>query len=390
MLTNTIAYFRHRPSRSIGFLFAVGSLLLGIWVAALPGIKERLELSDGTLGLSLLLAPLGSLAGVAVSPYIFSRFGAGRYWLAGCFLQCLMYISQVMAVNRPMFWAALFGTGFLGCLNGIASNAIVDSTEKKTSRKIMSTSHAMYSIGGGVSAGIAALLNNFQVPAPYQIVAMSVAIWFGLLLVRKEILHHNEPIHSGPAFSAPPRTVAGLAFICFVTFMGEGCIADWSAIYIHESLKSSLALASLGYAGFSVMMAFGRLNGDRLSASFPAVKIVKTGLLVAATGFVLVVFVPFSWAAITGFTLAGLGFSCIVPLLFSSAANIPDISPVMGIASVATGGLIGFLTGPALIGFISERISLGWGLSIMLLLCLGAFVTAGRNRFPTPQNAKIA
>ena len=57
MLTNTIAYFRHKPSLTIGFLFAVSSILLGIWVAVIPKIKLRLGLTDATLGLSLLLAP---------------------------------------------------------------------------------------------------------------------------------------------------------------------------------------------------------------------------------------------------------------------------------------------------------------------------------------------
>ena len=50
--------------------------------------------------------------------------------------------------------------------------------------------------------------------------------------------------------------------MCMVSFMAEGCVADWSAIYFKEVLHSPKAFISLGYAGFSCAMTIGRLNGD--------------------------------------------------------------------------------------------------------------------------------
>jgi len=48
---------------------------------------------------------------------------------------------------------------------------------------------------------------------------------------------------------------------------------------------------------------------------------------------------------------------------------------------VTTGGLIGFLTGPSIIGFISEKASLSAGLSLLIVMTITASVVAWRNKF---------
>jgi MFS family permease len=381
MLKNTIAFVKFRPGFTMGFLLSVGSLLLGIWVAALPAVKQRLGFSDGGLGLSLLLAPAGSITGVFLSPKLFSRLPVGKWLLAGHILQSLLYVAQVTAQSRIFFWLLLFATGLAGFLNGVAINAVIDGIEKKYHRRIMSSCHGMYSLGGGVSAGLAGVFYMVHVPDYAQIITVAAAIIFVLLMLRPQLLSHTRLIHSGSSLAAPPATIIGLAFICFVTFMGEGCIADWSAIYLRESLHGTAALASLGFAGFSVMMALGRFNGDSLVPKTGPKKIVIAGSLIAAAGFTLVVAFPFHATAIAGFTLVGLGYSCIVPILFSAAANVPGVSAATGLAAVASGGLIGFLLGPSIIGMLAETVNLATGLAFVLVLSLISAFVAGKNKF---------
>ncbi len=169
--------------------------------------------------------------------------------------------------------------------------------------------------------------------------------------------------------------------MCMVSFMAEGCVADWSGIYFKEIFHSPKALVSLGYAGFSVAMTFGRLNGDSLIAKIGSKTIAIAGCLLAACGFTLVVFAPTVIVAIAGYIFVGLGCSCIVPVLFSASANIPGLSTVEGFAMVTTGGLIGFLTGPSVIGFISEKAGLSKGLSLLILMTLLSAFAGWRNSF---------
>ena len=381
MFRNILAFIKHKPGFTMGFLLAVSSLLLGIWVAALPAIKLRLGLTDGTLGLSLLLSPAGSLTGVLLAPKFFSRIKVGRWLLFGPVLQCLLYIGMVTVQYKLLFLLVLFATGLTGFFNGVSINAVIDTIEKKYQRRIMSSCHGMYSLGGGVSAGVAAIFYSQHIAAVYQIIVVAAVIIAVLVYIRKHLLLYTHFIHSGSSLAAPPLSIIGLAFICFVTFMGEGSVADWSAIYLKESLHSTVALASLGYGGFSVMMALGRFNGDSLIPKLGAKKIVIAGSLTAATGFLLAIAFPYKGMAIAGFSLVGIGYACIVPILFSAAANVPGISAAMGISSIASGGLIGFLFGPSVIGLLSEKVNLATGLSFILVLNLVAAFIATRNKF---------
>ena len=69
--------------------------------------------------------------------------------------------------------------------------------------------------------------------------------------------------------------------------------------------------------------------------------------------------------------LVGIGLANTVPVLFSTAGQMKDFPPSMGVAMVATLGYGGLLLGPPLIGFGGEI----FGLRAMLGLLIGfAFV----------------
>ena len=123
--------------------------------ASIPGIKYRLGFTDASLGLSLLLSPLGALTGVALSTKLFGKIPVGKWMIAGYFsLGIIMdppdqFCQSFDVLDLPvLFW----GKGFL---NGVSVNTTVSYLEKKYKRRMMSTCHGMYSLGGGISAGLA-------------------------------------------------------------------------------------------------------------------------------------------------------------------------------------------------------------------------------------------
>ena len=128
-------------------------------------------------------------------------------------------------------------------------------------------------------------------------------------------------------------------------------------------------------------MTLGRLNGDDIITRFGSKRVVITGAIIGATGFLIVVLSPVVAMAIAGYILIGFGSCCIVPVLFSASVNIPGVSTVEGFAMITTGGLVGFLTGPSLIGFISQKANLATGLSLLILLLLVAAFVAWKNKF---------
>ena len=381
MIKNFLSFIKIKPALAVGFLFCVSSLVFGTWVAAIPTIKQRLHFRDGSLGLSLLLSPLGALTGVAISTTVFKRVSVGKWMLFGYSTLCLIMIIEINAPSKIVLWCCLYLFGLTSFLNGVSSNGTVNTMEKKYNRLMMSTCHGLYSLGGAASAGLAVLFFSLGLLPGLQIIVVSAGILIVLFLNRRHLLAHKEIIHSGPGLKLPSPTILGISFICMVVFMAEGCVADWSALYLKESLHAPKELISLGYASFAVAMMIGRFNGDALIAKTGSKKIVITGSVIASVGFALVVLAPVVAVALAGYVCIGFGCSCIVPVLFSASAAIRGVSKVEGFAMVTTGGLIGFLAGPSLIGMISEKINLSTGLSLLIILTLCAAFIAWRNKF---------
>jgi len=378
-----------KPVLAVGFLFAASSLLFGTWVAAIPSIKERFSFTDGSLGLTLLLSPLGAITGVFISTKVFSKIPVGKWMFTGYLILCVIMILQINSVNRLMLWICLYSFGLISFLNGVSTNATISLMEKKYDRLLMSSCHALYSLGGAISAGLAALLVAFDIARGWQIVLVVFIIVAVIFSTRHYLLANLDIIHSGSGIKLPSLSVFSISFICMILFMAEGCVADWSGIYFKEVLHAPKIFISLGYGSFAVAMTIGRLNGDYIVSKTGNKKAVIWGCLLASAGFVLVVFTPVIALALLGYIIIGFGCSCIVPVLFRASANIPGLSKVEGFAMVTTGGLIGFLAGPSVIGFISEKLGLSAGLSLMIVMTLLAAVTAWKNQFIAGKHIKI-
>ena len=107
----------------------------------------------------------------------------------------------------------------------------------------------------------------------------------------------------GASPSVRPAALLGLGLVAFGSFLGEGAAADWSAVYLRESLAAGAGVAGVAFTGFALAMAGVRLGGDRLTARLGPVVLVRSGALVAALGLSLAVVVPRPAAALAGFVL---------------------------------------------------------------------------------------
>jgi MFS family permease len=381
MISNIKSFVKIRPALLVGFLFCTSSLLFGIWVAAIPAVKVKFSFTDASLGLSLLLSPLGAITGIFLSTYVFRKIAVGKWLIIGYLLLCLIVIAQVNAVSKIQLWICLYFFGLCSFLNGVASNATVTLLEKKYNRLLMSTCHGMYSLGGALSALLAVLLFSIGIVSGWQIVIVAIGVFCVIIVNRKTYLQHTNIIHNKNGLQLPNKSIVGIAFICMVTFMAEGCVADWSAIYFKEILHSPKTFVSFGYAGFSLAMTVGRLNGDQFIKKNGPKKMVIIGTIIASVGFLIVCLAPPIFMAVAGYVCIGIGCCTIVPVLFSASAKIPGVSTVQGFAMVTTGGLIGFLAGPSIIGFVSEIVNLANAMFIVVFLMIAAAIVAWKNKF---------
>ena len=120
-------------------------------------------------------------------------------------------------------------------------------------------------------------------------------------------------------------------------------------------------------------MAIGRFLGDKLLLKHGAKKLLLLGCTLAVAGLGLTVLQD-EVLAIAGFSLSGFGYSIIVPIVFSVAANTKGVPPAQAIASVASAGYVGLLVGPVSIGFIAEWSSLSSGFLFLIGLTFTALL----------------
>ena len=160
--------------------------------------------------------------------------------------------------------------------------------------------------------------------------------------------------------------------IGLIVMVCEGAVTDWSTLYLRDEMKVSIMLSTFGYAGFSISMAGGRFLGDYVRKYYQPILLVRYGILIGAGGLLVAANLPFTVGIISGFSLTGIGFSIIIPLLFVlSAMKNPD-NPTIGISGIATSGVIGFLIGPAVIGMVGEVFSLSVAFNGLGILALFA------------------
>src|SRR5713101_909720 len=194
-----------------------------------------------------------------------------------------------------------------------------------------------------------------------------------------------EADRSAAIFGWPTRAVLFLGLLAFAGLLAEGAMADWSAVYLHDSLAASPAVAATGFAAFSLAMTVGRLAGDRIVGRLGAGPALRVSGAVAGAGLGAALLIDAPPAAIAGFALVGLGISNIIPVLFSSAGRVGEVAAGSALAAIATPGYLGFLSGPPLIGLAAEHVSLRAALGIVCAAC--ALVAVGARRLPavTPE-----
>ncbi|MFB6325812.1 MFS transporter [Pantoea deleyi] len=357
-------------------IFLINGLGMSAWAPLVPFARDRLQLSGASLGALLLCLGIGSLAAMPVTGTLVARFGCRRVMAFSTLLVLLMMPLLATADSHLVMAAALmlFGAG-LGMLD-VAMNYQAVQVEQAAEKPMMSGFHGFFSLGGILGAGtVSLLLSQSFTPLAATLVVMAVMLI--LLLWRLPVLM-NERLHQPdqPWLVVPRGWVAFLGLLCFILFLAEGAVLDWGALLLLQNPAMTPAYAGLGYAIFSVAMTLGRFSGDKVIARFGRYPVMLTGALTAAAGMTLAVWLPWPEIALLAFLLVGFGLSNTVPMLFNAAGNQRDMPANLAISAMTTLGYAGILSGPALIGFISQWISLSGAFLVIALLLLAVAASA--------------
>ncbi len=350
-------------------IFFLHGLIVSSWLSRIPNVQDNLRLNSGQLGFALLGTAAGALVSMPLTGALVSRWGSRTLTLASTLLFALALFPLALAPNRWILTAALAWFGVCAGAMNVSMNAQAIFLEHNYGRPIVSSFHALFSLGGMTGAsigGIASargltLLRHFEIAIPIFLVA---AVISGPLL-----LGSDRGLPGQPVFARITTPLLGLGCLAFAILLNEGAMADWTSVYLRRSLLTSEATAATGYATFSFAMAGGRLLGDWLTLRIGRIALVRYGALLAALGLAAGLAIHTLPATLAAYLAVGAGFAAIVPLAFVAAGRSAH-TPGAGLAAVNTAGYLGFLSGPPIIGLTANAVGLRSALFIVVALSL--------------------
>lgn len=376
---------------AISTFFGIAGFISASWIARIPAAADRLDLDTAQLGSLLLAIAIGSLVAFQFVGRVIEVRGSGRTAMVtgSGFVIALSLLA--LAPHPALLAAALFVYGFGFGAMDVAMNAQGVVVERRMRRPIMGSLHGFFSLGALVGAAVSGLVAEAGIGLVPHFLAFS-AIGLGIILWASRGQVADDPVPADEAatpkparFALPPRVLWPIGVIAFCGALGEGAIADWSALYVHDELGGSEGVAALAFTAFSLTMLIGRFAGDRIVGRFGAVRTVRTGSVVAALGMLAALLPGTIAAAAAGFAIMGIGLSVVIPVVYSAAGSTPGIPSGRGVAAVASMGYSGFLAGPPILGYLAQVTSLREALLVVVAaLLVIVFFTSSLGRSPLP------
>ncbi len=344
---------------AISAMFLIIGIGIGAWAAFIPIVKERLALNDAALAVVLLCAAAGAIVAMPACGALCDRYGSRRLIAAGGTL----YGMALGYTTAAPSYGPLLGAAFImGIGNGtldVSINVNGITLGRRAGRPVMSSLHALVSVGTFVAAGamagvVAARWPHGTASAGVAIVIAAAALSALPLLVREDPQPHVRRRRSR---RIPARLLwLGVAAICGA--VSEGALVGWSGIYLRESLHVSISAALGGFAAYAVAMSAARFSGDWIVDRTGRVRLIRAGGIIAAGGIALALIVHTYSAVLAGFFIAGIGLANVSPIVYGAGGDDAQAGSGAGVAVVTTLGYGGFFIGPSLIGFTAAHSSI--------------------------------
>lgn len=365
--------------RSTRLLFLIAGFAAAAWASLVPFAKARTGLNEAALGLALLCLGAGSILAMPIAGALSTRYGCRIVLAVSSALLCATLPLLAITSSVPLLATTLFVFGVALGSTDCVMNVQAVIVERASGKPMMSGFHGFYSLGGIVGAAGTSALLTLNMSALGSTLVVVVTIVIALLIAYPALLSYGNPAE-GPPFAIPHGIVLFLGVLCFIVFLVEGSMLDWSAVFLTEQRGVPVAQAGFGFASFSLAMTLGRLTGDSIVATIGRRAVLAAGGLLSAGGIALAVTAPWWQVALVGYALVGLGCSNIVPVLYTAVGRQTTMPQAVAIPAITTLGYAGILAGPAGIGFIAHQSSLSAAFFLVAALMVAVAASSGMLR----------
>ena len=371
-----------RALRSVAVQFFANGTVYATVIPRLPDIRERVDISIGTLGLVLTLGSAASLIGSLLTARVIARFASRRVMIYGavCSIGFLPVIG--FSTGPVLLVAALFGLLFFDVFIDVAMNVQGSALSVRRHMPVMNRLHGLWSLGS-VSGGVVTVLTlRAGISTPVHLAAVAVLLIGALAFVAPGLLHSDdapELEEAGAVTTArvPHRAMSSASLLLAVggamAMTIEITNGDWASFRLGEDLGARPGIAGLAFLTFTTGMTIGRFGGDWLQVRVGPANLFRLSAVISGSGSVLATVIPSVPVSVVGFLVAGLGTSVLFPQLYDRAARSPG-PPGSGFASMLVGQRGAGLVAPLVVGALADTEALDVGQAMAIVTVPAALV----------------
>ncbi|QUL81101.1 MFS transporter [Brevibacterium sp. SMBL_HHYL_HB1] len=397
-----------RSVAGVGLWFAGNGAVLASILPWYPLLVYRLGLNSWQFGLAVACYAAGSLLSSGLPAALIARFGAHRVVIGGTVLLGLAAATTAWSVNGLMMAICLLLLGCCDAIVDVAQNVVGIAVQERLQRTILSSMHALWSLGGLLSGAAATVAASSGVDMRVWLAAVAIIAVAVTILGRRLIGDGAAPRRvadsdaAGDTEPAPPDVEPGqgptrsktaillaalpLAIIAICGSAVEDIANNWAGLAAVRLAGVPAASAGIAFSIVIGSQCLGRFSGDVLVMRFGAGRIARIGGGLIALGGLGAVFAEEPVLLLIAMAALGFGSATLVPGALGAAAQLPGIGRAGGVTLVNWLMRVGFLGTSPLVGLIAAEAGLRWGLS--LLVMVGVLTAVFAHRLDPPRRAE--
>jgi len=353
---------------------------LFIWgntLSHIPWIFQKLEMNNSTLGylfmiFSVVQLVFSQLAGRVIVPSLGSRSSLVIGLIVFSCTPIFFVFSN--SINLFLFAAVPAGIGF-GIINTTAT-AVTSVAENKTNKILQTYYSAFFSMGillGGLCSGLYRYLefNSY--------ILFFILILFGLIstlfVFNLGLKKQYDEIEKMEKFKIPENKLLIYSLYLFLFFASVTAIVDWAPLWFEKELLTTSLIASLTivcwFSGETISKFFGAILIEKFNEKIIGSYLPLSGAII----YIIIVLFGNSYLILIGLFILGFTTANFVPIIIRLALKSTNENVNTASANLITLGFLGFLLGPAIIGYTSEIYSIHFNVIAISFLWVLIFST---------------
>lgn len=363
--------------------FSILGLHVGVHAVQLVPLSASIGLTPGMLGAAITTAALAGVVTLFAGGRLADRLGRRPVLVAGYGGTAAGFLLLARADDLAGLFAGMLVYGLFSSFIDLGANTVGADVEAESGRHLMTSLHAGFSGGAAVGALATALALTAEVDYRAVYVALAAVLAGAGLVVALVAFPGVEGAHPGvetvdaTAVWRIPAVLFAIALVT-VTFFGDGALESFLAVYLRDTLGSTILLSGLGVAAFHAASLTGRLVFSRILGRLGERRVVVGAGLLASAGTAVAVLTGNPLVAVIGLLVVGFAVSPIVPVTLSLAARSAPGRSGRAVAATTAVGYTAFIVGPSVVGAVATATDLRVGLGMVVASTLVVAVLGSR------------